>query len=228
MFNKYMIIAALIPCIFLASSPAAEASLTDWEQESTNIQKQRDQIKEQLKEATRKEKVTLTIKDNKLAGYQNAYDTAIEYVQLENEIESTETAATFNFMAAKLLPGEVVPTEYIPYYKAAGEKYGVDWTVLAAIHDIETDYSKIKVMVSSVGAIGHMQFMPKTFEAYGVDGDGDGRKNAYSLPDSIYSAANYLSKSGYKKDVRKAIWHYNHAEWYINDVLTTASKIRNS
>lgn len=223
-----MVIAALIPCIFLAFIPAAEASLNDWEQESTNIQIQRDQIKEQLPEAQGKEKITLTIKDNKLAGYQTAYDKAIEYVQSGNEIELTETAATFNFTAAKLLPGEVVPTEYIPYYKAAGEKYGIDWSVLAAIHDIETDYSRIKIMVSSVGAVGHMQFMPATFKAYGVDGDGDGRRNAYSLPDSIYSAANYLSKSGYKKDVRKAIWHYNHAEWYINDVLETASKIRNS
>lgn len=223
-----MVIAALIPCIFLDSIPAAEASLTDWEQESTNIQIQRDEIKEQLPEAKGKEKITLTIKDNKLAGYQIAYDKAIEYVQSGNEVESPETAATFNFTAAKLLPGEAVPTEYIPYYKGAGEKYGVDWTVLAAIHDIETDYSTIKVMVSSVGAIGHMQFMPKTFKAYGVDGDKDGRINAYSLPDSIYSAANYLSKSGYKKDIRKAIWHYNHAEWYINDVLETASKIRNS
>ena len=53
-------------------------------------------------------------------------------------------------------------------------------------------------MISSVGAVGHMQFMPSTFEAYGVDGDGNGQISPWSLPDSVFSAANYLSANGFK------------------------------
>ena len=82
-------------------------------------------------------------------------------------------------------------------------------------------------MVSYAGAIGHMQFMPATFSAYGVDGNQDGIKSAWNLEDSIFSAANYLIASGYKTDIRKAIWHYNHAEWYVNDVLARAGRIKN-
>lgn len=229
MFHKFIVFASLIACVFLASLSSVSASnLTDWEQESDAIQAQREQIKKQLTQSTDKEKIALTIKDNKLAGYQTAYDKAIEYVQsdsADSEIQSTES---FSFSNTTLRPGQVVPTEYIPYYKQAGDKYGIDWTVLAAIHDIETNFSTLKVMVSSVGAIGHMQFMPSTFAIYGVDGDGDGKRSAYSLIDSIYSAANYLYRSGYKNDVRKAIWNYNHADWYVNEVLETAQRIKKS
>ncbi|HEY7774157.1 MAG TPA: lytic murein transglycosylase [Marinagarivorans sp.] len=51
---------------------------------------------------------------------------------------------------------------------------------------------------SWAGAIGHMQFMPSTLKAYGVDGDGDGKLNVWdSLPDALTSAANYLQKMGW-------------------------------
>jgi membrane-bound lytic murein transglycosylase B len=54
---------------------------------------------------------------------------------------------------------------------------------------------------SWAGAMGHMQFMPSTFRAYAVDGDGDGRIDVWqSLPDAMYSAANYLQRAG---------WHAN-------------------
>jgi membrane-bound lytic murein transglycosylase B len=57
-------------------------------------------------------------------------------------------------------------------------------------------------MVGSwAGAMGHMQFMPSTFRAYAVDGDGDGRIDVWqSIPDAMYSAANYLQRAG---------WHPN-------------------
>ncbi len=54
---------------------------------------------------------------------------------------------------------------------------------------------------SWAGAMGNMQFMPSTFRAYAVDGDGDGRIDVWqSLPDALYSAANYLRQAG---------WHSN-------------------
>ena len=75
---------------------------------------------------------------------------------------------------------------------------------------------------STAGAQGLMQFMPATFAAYGVDGDGDGRASIRNDADSVFSAANYLTKSGVTKGpdgVRKALYAYNHATWYVNDVL---------
>lgn len=52
---------------------------------------------------------------------------------------------------------------------------------------------------SWAGAMGHMQFMPSTFRAYAVDGDGDGRIDLWeSLPDAMYSAAHYLKRAGWR------------------------------
>lgn len=51
---------------------------------------------------------------------------------------------------------------------------------------------------SWAGAMGHLQFMPSTFNAYAVDGDGDGRRDIWgSLPDVFASAANFLSNLGW-------------------------------
>ncbi len=52
---------------------------------------------------------------------------------------------------------------------------------------------------SWAGAMGHMQFMPTTFRAYARDADGDGRIDLWrSLPDALYSAANYLNQAGWR------------------------------
>lgn len=52
---------------------------------------------------------------------------------------------------------------------------------------------------SWAGAMGHMQFMPSTFRAYAVDGDGDGRIDLWgSVADALYSAGNYLKAAGWR------------------------------
>ena len=54
---------------------------------------------------------------------------------------------------------------------------------------------------SWAGAMGHFQFMPSTFESFAVDHDGDGRRDIWkNKKDAFASAANYLSKSGWKDD----------------------------
>ena len=53
---------------------------------------------------------------------------------------------------------------------------------------------------SWAGAFGHMQFMPTTFIAYAVDGDGDNQIDVVnSVADALASAANYLSQVGWRK-----------------------------
>jgi hypothetical protein len=71
-----------------------------------------------------------------------------------------------------------------------------------------------------------MQFMPATWASIGVDGNGDGHADITNTADSVMSAANYLTKSGASKGpdgVRRAILAYNHADWYVNDVLFYAA-----
>ena len=119
-----------------------------------------------------------------------------------------------------------IPEEYVPIYKAAGEKYGVPWPLLAAHHRVETIFSTMDPMASPVGAEGHMQFMPCTFVGwshptcgglgqgkisqddktnpeiikkyggYGIDANGDGKADPFDIEDAIFSAANYLAKNG--------------------------------
>ncbi len=117
-----------------------------------------------------------------------------------------------------------VPLFLLPIYQAAGIQYGVRWEVLAAINEIETDYGR-NLNVSSAGAVGWMQFLPSTFRAYGVDGNKDGQKDPYNPVDAIFSAANYLNASGAEKDIRGAIFAYNHADWYVDSVLMRARMI---
>ena len=117
-----------------------------------------------------------------------------------------------------------VPLFLLPIYQAAGIEYGVRWEVLAAINEIETDYGR-NLNVSSAGALGWMQFMPSSWEAYGVDANKDGRKDPYNPVDAIFAAARYLKAANYENDVRGAIFAYNHADWYVDSVLLRARLI---
>jgi cell wall-associated NlpC family hydrolase len=81
--------------------------------------------------------------------------------------------------------------------------------------------------VSSAGARGLMQFLPATFTTMGVDGDGDYRVDIGNDADSIFSAANYLTRSGVSHGtagVNSALHAYNRPSWYANDVLFYAAR----
>ncbi|MET0305210.1 MAG: lytic transglycosylase domain-containing protein [Solirubrobacterales bacterium] len=119
-----------------------------------------------------------------------------------------------------------VPSKLVPIYRQASSRYALGTkgpAILAAINFIETSFGT-NLNNSSAGAQGWMQFMPETWAAYGVDGDGDGDKDTNDPWDAIYAAANYLHASGAPKDWPKAIFAYNHADWYVEDVLAAAQK----
>jgi murein DD-endopeptidase MepM/ murein hydrolase activator NlpD len=117
-----------------------------------------------------------------------------------------------------------IPPFLLPIYQAAGIQYGVRWEVLAAINEIETDYGR-NLNVSSAGAVGWMQFMPSTWQLYGVDANGDDIRDPYNPADAIFAAARYLRAAGADTDLRKAIFAYNHADWYVDSVLLRARLI---
>jgi Transglycosylase SLT domain/Peptidase family M23 len=125
-----------------------------------------------------------------------------------------------NFIIRKF----TVPIFLLPIYQAAGIEYGVRWEVLAAINEIETDYGR-NLNVSTAGAVGWMQFLPSTWKTWGVDANGDGKKDPYNPVDAIFSAARYLKAAGADQDIKRAIFAYNHAGWYVDSVLLRARLI---
>jgi murein DD-endopeptidase MepM/ murein hydrolase activator NlpD len=114
-----------------------------------------------------------------------------------------------------------IPPFLLPIYQACGTEYGIPWEVLAAINKIETAFGT-NLNVSSAGAVGWMQFLPSSWEAFGVDANGDGRKDPYNPVDAICAAASYLKLSGGTGDLYNAILSYNHADWYVEEVLLYA------
>jgi len=119
-----------------------------------------------------------------------------------------------------------IPPFLLPIYQACGTEYGVPWYVLASINRIETAFGT-NLNVSTAGAQGWMQFMPATWDAYGVDANNDGRKDPYNPVDAICAAANYLDASGASTDLPGAIFAYNHADWYVDEVLLYARQYAN-
>jgi hypothetical protein len=114
-----------------------------------------------------------------------------------------------------------IPPFLLPIYQACGTEYGIPWQILASINRIETAFGT-NLNVSSAGALGWMQFMPATWQAYGVDANKDGRKDPYNPVDAICAAARYLNASGGADDLRSAIFAYNRADWYVDEVLLYA------
>jgi hypothetical protein len=114
-----------------------------------------------------------------------------------------------------------IPPFLLPIFQAAGSAYGVPWQVLAAINEVETDYGR-DLSVSSAGAEGWMQFLPSSWETYGVDANGDGFKDPYNPADAIFAAARYLRAAGADTDVRGAVFSYNHSQAYVESVMLRA------
>jgi len=109
-----------------------------------------------------------------------------------------------------------------PIWEAAGNAYGIPWEVLGAINKVETNFGA-NLGPSSAGAVGWMQFMPSTWARWGIDANGDGRADPDSPADAIFSAARYLVGCGGQFDIARAVYCYNHATWYVNEVLGLAS-----
>ena len=90
------------------------------------------------------------------------------------------------------------------WYREAERRFGVDWAVLAAVNFVESGFGRLR-SASTAGAQGPMQFLPATWRAYGLGGD------VHDPHDAILGAANYLRASGAERDLRGALYAYNHS-----------------
>jgi murein DD-endopeptidase MepM/ murein hydrolase activator NlpD len=111
--------------------------------------------------------------------------------------------------------------QLLALWQQAGAAYGVPWQVLGAINKIESDFGR-NMGPSSAGAVGWMQFMPSTWERWGLDANGDGLASPWNPEDAVYAAARYLAAAGAHDDISRAIFAYNHAQWYVDQVLEVA------
>ncbi|MDQ2622176.1 MAG: lytic murein transglycosylase [Actinomycetota bacterium] len=114
-----------------------------------------------------------------------------------------------------------IPPFLLPIYQACGSEYGIPWEVLASINRAETTFGT-NLGDSTAGAMGWMMFMPASWAEWGVDANGDKIKDPYNPVDAICAAGNYLEYFGYAEDPYKAIFAYNHADWYVQLILKYA------
>jgi hypothetical protein len=128
-----------------------------------------------------------------------------------------------------------IPPLYLHLYEAAAAKYRLDWTILAGIGTVECDNGQdpapschVPGALNYAGAGGPAQFLIPTFREYGVTPTGQGTPNMWNPADAIYSMANYLRASGAPGNYPKAIFAYNHAWWYVSEVLSWARRYRSS
>ena len=112
-----------------------------------------------------------------------------------------------------------------PQFVAAARSFGLRPSIVAAISEIESGHG-CNMGPSSAGAIGWTQFLPSTWQSWGMDADGDGEASPHSSVDAFYSTARYLRASGAPRSYRRALFAYNHADWYVRDVLLRARRYR--
>ncbi|HEX7160435.1 MAG TPA: lytic transglycosylase domain-containing protein [Trebonia sp.] len=121
------------------------------------------------------------------------------------------------------------PTNYLELFKESAARYcpGLSWTVLAAIGQIESADGQ-NMGPSTAGALGPMQFLPSTWATWGINGFGDtGQPNIMNPFDAVPSAARLLCANGATTGaagLRQAIFGYNHATWYVDEVLALAAE----
>ena len=138
-----------------------------------------------------------------------------------------------------------IPASYLKWFQRAGLQYNISWTVLAGIGKVESDDGRTTltgVMSGSndFGAAGPMQIgidgasgnqwggLPRhpaseVVNGVATDEDGDGVANVYDPADAIAGAAKYLVEHGAQQNIPAAIFAYNHADWYVEEVLSWAS-----
>src|SRR5262249_8511646 len=111
-----------------------------------------------------------------------------------------------------------------PVYMQAGMRHGIAWQVLAAINTVETGLGT-NVAVSSAGAVRWMQVMPGTGRRSGAAPSGDAAAAPTDPYDAIEWAPLCLEPAGGRRDIRRAVFAYNHAWWYVDRVLRIAARM---
>ena len=127
-----------------------------------------------------------------------------------------------------------IPAGYLTWYTGAAQSCpGLPWPVLAGIGKVESDHGRsdlpgVRSGANTAGAEGPMQFLPATFAGFAVDADPGQPLSPYDPADAIYTAARMLcadgARGGSTTGIDQAIFAYNHASWYVAEVMSWAGK----
>ncbi|MFZ0323061.1 MAG: lytic murein transglycosylase [Actinomycetes bacterium] len=169
-----------------------------------------------------------TLLDNQYRKVSRLTDAAERAAAQEQLAAAQAQAQAATSSAASAVTAGGIPVDFLALYRsAAGTCSGLPWTVLAAVGQIESGHGTSNGPSPS-GAEGPMQFLPSTFAGYAVDGNGDGVADIWNPSDAIYSAARYLCANGGghgPAGLYAALWHYNHADWYVQMVMGVAGQL---
>lgn len=121
--------------------------------------------------------------------------TPITVFERSKTLEKPTTSTTKKPPSPSTTIADGVSSNFDEIYRAAGTRYAIPPEIIYGLHKAESNCAGDGKLMNrqGSGARGPMQFMPKTWEKYGVDGDGDGDTDIDSVVDSIYGAANYIS-----------------------------------
>ena len=158
---------------------------------------------------------------------------------------ATATAAKVVQPGVSTEAANSIPGNYLKWFQRAGLQYNVPWTVLAGIGKVESDdgrttLSGVTSGSNGFGAAGPMQIgisgasgnswggapvhpSSEVVSGVAVDEDGDGKASVYDPADAIAGAAKYLVQHDVQQNVAAAVFGYNHADWYVQEVLGWAS-----
>jgi membrane-bound lytic murein transglycosylase B len=125
-----------------------------------------------------------------------------------------------------------IPADYLAWYIAAARTCpGLPWPVLAGIGKVESDHGRsplpgVHSGANFAGAEGPMQFLPGTFAEFAVNADPGQPLSPYDPADAIYTGARMLcadgARGGSTAGLERAIFAYNHADWYVAEVMSWA------
>jgi hypothetical protein len=102
---------------------------------------------------------------------------------------------------------------------AAASGCGLDWSIVAGLEKEETDFGRNPAMWKphDGGIVGLVQMQPGNWAIFAPPGG-----NPFDQHDALTAAAKYLCAHGAATDIRRALFAYNHADWYVADVLNWA------
>ena len=192
---------------------AAEAEVVT----ASDVQRRYEKVQAALDEA----RAELAALSERAQALQEAQDLLDQIAALNAAVDASGASRVATARA-----GGIPPLFERLYVAAARTCSGMSWSLLAAIGQVESGHGA-NTNTSYAGAQGPMQFMPSTFASYAVDGDKDGDRDIRDPADSVFTAAHYLCANGAGRggeSLARAIWHYNHADWYVQLVLTLAGQ----
>jgi len=126
-----------------------------------------------------------------------------------------------------------IPANYLKWFQLVGLQYNIPWPVLAGIGKVESDDGRTTLPgvtsgSNAFGAAGPMQIgiggaSTDTWAMVATVEDGHPPASVYDPADAIAGAAKYLVAHGAQQSIQAAIFAYNHADWYVQEVLSWAS-----